>query len=301
MRYWVLFLIIMLAIGDLFAQEHWVPKSISIQVPLMVHDHYFNTIPGQVYDRSSDGKMLLGIGISSTDSLMLSSRRSDTIMFIYGQKALMGSENRIITLSFILDSIEKKIKNFYISYDFDTSFASLFYPTIVHDHAFMRFNSFDYNQPSDSNLIVAASADLSIKMFDTAGYSYSVFQEENGKYGYGTGEDHHKDSLIFSDTVSFQCSIELILTKLSSIVTPANGTQQSFITNTSLPDHTIHFSFPSSDHSQTISIYDILGREVKRIEIPSGVSEYRLQRDGFMSGYYFARLGSQSAKFFIGQ
>jgi hypothetical protein len=46
-------------------------------------------------------------------------------------------------------------------------------------------------------------------------------------------------------------------------------------------------------------IYDILGREVERIEIPSGVSEYRLQRDGFMSGYYFARLGSQSASFIV--
>jgi hypothetical protein len=48
-----------------------------------------------------------------------------------------------------------------------------------------------------------------------------------------------------------------------------------------------------------MNIYDILGREVSRIEIPAGSSSYAMSSVGFAKGTFFARLGIQSASFMM--
>jgi hypothetical protein len=87
------------------------------------------------------------------------------------------------------------------------------------------------------------------------------------------------------------------LVKPINFVSKSLTTLQSLIISTSLPDHTIHFSFPSSDHAQRITIYDILGREVSRLEIPVGSSSYAMSSIGYPKGTFFARLGLQTASF----
>jgi len=98
---------------------------------------------------------------------------------------------------------------------------------------------------------------------------------------------------------NFHCYIKLGITQPINSVSQSKNNDQALIINTIIPDHSIYLSFPSSDHSETLAIYDVLGREVKRIEIPSGASEYDLARKQFASGYYFAQLGNLNASFIV--
>ena len=195
----------------------------------------------------------------------------------------------LITISFFLDSINHKFYDFVYNYSQESTPSYPQSDRTIH----ISFSSMNYYTSGDT-LFAKQSGSECIKELDSGSYTYN---RTNAPYPHFTGENDRTKRIRYEDTSEFKYSVVLLLQRNSSV-----GIQylsQAFFISASLPDHTIHFTFPSSYHSQTISIYDILGREVKRIEIPSGVSEYRLKRDGFMSGYYFARLGSQSASFIV--
>ena len=276
--------------GNAFAQAKLIPKEISIQVPMMVHYRNFSTVYQHGYDHESNSKLFLDFSISSYSQIKNYSVNGDTIVILYANP-LKGSFTTslpgITTIRFIVDSAYSRFKSFYIGSLYDTSFSNLPYSAWEHYNSFIQFSSLDYKLLSDSIFILSKSGVLDRKDFDTADYYYYGGDRPNGKY---VDEIEGEVDKMYS----------LRIDTLSS-VTPDinyNAGHKSLLIFLSI-DHSIHFSFPKSNHSQILYAYDILGREVKRIEIPSGVSEYRLERGDFMSGYYFARLGSQTASFIV--
>ena len=231
-------------------------------------------------------------------------KNNDTIYVIKSIYGFYGAVSGQYTLSFLIDSIDSEIKNFTINssdndiYTGSSSCLGSPYNSSVTNtsSSYLRFSKMNYINSGDSALSVSLSGVDCMNHIDTFNYfnyyTSSYYWRGDSKNCWNT----YKSLYLIRDSSEASCSI--IFSKIQKSSVP-NIDQIHFYVTWQLYDHTVHFSFPSFDHSQTISIYDILGREVKRIEIPSGVSEYRLQRDGFMSGYYFARLGNLNAKFVV--
>ncbi len=119
--------------------------------------------------------------------------------------------------------------------------------------------------------------------------------ECSSEKGYYYGSEWHIDSLL--EGVNF--SIIFVNSKpINSVTSPITATQNFNVVNY-FPFNRADFTFPSSDHPQQITIYDILGREVKRIEIPAGSTSYAMSSVGYPKGTYFARLGLQTASFMM--
>ena len=105
---------------------------------------------------------------------------------------------------------------------------------------------------------------------------------------------------LWDDATEDTCLITFRKMNLSVVVPNPSYSQSNFISiSTSLPDHTINFTLPSSTHPETLFIYDILGREAARLEIASGMTQYSMNSSRFPSGHYFARLGNNSSHFVI--
>lgn len=112
------------------------------------------------------------------------------------------------------------------------------------------------------------------------------------------GSEYHFLELL-EDTSGYKCEIVFVLEKSVNAISKLRHLSQDLSIINSLPDHTINFTLPSSSHPETLFIYDILGREISKIEIPAGSTSYVLESAGFPKGTYFARLGSGTVRFMI--
>ena len=286
-----------LSANNIFAQQKWCLRSGKIEIPMMLHERSYDaTAP---FDQTDNIQKIFSFVLFPTTPESYSKFDDSTVISFTWHSGIKQDIN------FTLDTTEKKLKNFFCAFLVDTSYGIPSDQVTWQENESVLFSYLDYFPQGDSLLIVSVSGKTCKQRLDTAdiffkrdGFQYS----RNGSVQL-MHEDEYNSLYLLPDTASYTCSLIFASINVHSIVTKSavQTNLSKFSVITSFPDHSTHFFFPSSDHLQHISICDILGREVKRIEIPSGVSEYRLQRDGFMSGYYFARLGSQSAKFFIGQ
>ena len=250
------------------------------------------------YDSSGNTKIIL----NSLQALFIThiGVEGDSI-FALGQQSIVaiGSPPNRDTIHFILDTIQKTVRNFYfayVNYSSSYNFAEQF---ATNENFRILFSNLNYvKDAGDSLLIVNTSGKICKESIDSVKYDVYKSDQYYHRGSYIDGNDTTHLIQLSDDTASYQCSLTFSLSVLSNVVL-VNSIKHNFTVTYSLPNQIINYSFSACDHSQQMTIYDILGREVKRIEIPSGVSEYRLQRDGFMSGYYFARLGSQTAKFVV--
>jgi hypothetical protein len=274
--------------SDIHSQDKIVIGSIYVTASERIH--YFQTLATGDYDQSWPlDKMdteLISMGLQSGYNILTNYTQSaDTISMIY---------NGYNHVSFILDTTNKKLLNFSFSFSRDepsgnTSghFISAF------RSGYFFFGSLDFQSMGDTLISLTEYGKKCKEDLTAANWSYEMVAELNG-YVY---DRYELDSLI-NDTSKYSLSIALVSQK------PINSVSSSKSVNDTLgvsysANHSIHFLYPSSDHPQPLTIYDLLGREVKRIEIPSGVSEYSLPQGQLPSGYYFARLGNMGAKFMV--
>jgi len=283
--YYILGIFVILRFGtlDAFAQAKFLLKNITIQVPA-VETYFMETgCPSEVPDSTSKIFGNISIVAFGYDAIIKNERTGDSI---YMDLSLGYSE---MQFSFTLDSLEGNLKNFSINETINHGSFGYLSSTI-------QISSLNFSI-RDSLLIVDMNGET------TKNNIANVKYENDGPVNNCANRSHWFTSVTFDhlldDTSQYKCSISLIITKPINSVQTLTSNNEALITSSIFSDHTTHFSFPSSDHPQPLIIFDILGREVKRIEIPSGVSEYSLQRDGFMSGYYFARLGNLGAKFVV--
>jgi hypothetical protein len=209
---------------------------------------------------------------------------SDTIFFSIGKIGFYPDYQT--TISFHIDSINNKLYNFVYDYH---QLSTPSYPE-SDETAYISFSVMDFYTSGDT-LFAKRSGNECMKELGAASYTYyykplpypNAINKKETTYG-----------IRYEDTSEFKYSVILLFHRNLSVSLPNFLQINNFLLN-----HQINFLFHTSDHLQPLIIYDILGRELKRIEIPSGVSEYSLQQGQLPTGYYFARLGSSGAKFLV--
>jgi hypothetical protein len=273
----IVILILFLSVRTTFAQEIWLPSTIDLNIPLTTYWHSWGISPndGQPYDNS--GVREERIQEQTLGKLQKYSRSGDTIVLSY-----------FATGCYIFDSIEKQLKHF--SYTTKGSAAR------VTRNFSLQIKSIGFIQTSDTAFLINDSGAKCFTDIENVSYSYDLTTNPGPKGS--NRETSNSDSLFRNDTFSYRIAFSFQSMSLPDAVDEKLQSRSKLIFRL-ISDRTIILNHFLTVRPETLFIYDILGREVKRIEIPSGVSEYRLERNGFMSGYYFARLGSQSASFIV--
>ena len=267
---------------DVLAQGNLRLLEVDFSIPIQEKHEFFGTNPN--YDSSYF--INSSINVSTDGSSSFFSRIKDSITF------QLNSTNYYRIISFTLDSLKKQFQNFYYKFAGNSPPGGGYpyggYQTDI------KYSTMQFSVSRDT-LIAYKYGSECVK--DLAYASYSENETDSPTPNY-SGKSIRTERIRNEDTSGFGYYIKLLYPGYSDLsnVKEKNAKVYLSILNSF---QNIYFSFPPYNQFQTLLIYDILGREVKRIEIPSGVSEYRLQRDGFMNGYYFARLGSQSASFIV--
>jgi hypothetical protein len=273
--------------GNVFAQAKWVPGSISMNISGIETYSDWSECPGNVHDTSWQESGSENIGISNSwGSLSAYSRIGNTISISWSAPYNGDPCNYDVQVSFDLDSVNSKLNNFYMSYNSPDYRGGCISSSV-------RIPSMNFEIPKNSgDTILIASGGISTDSITSGSYENSTFGNCNVRLAhYGTGHGLTNGSIGYS--------ITLVIPQPVNAVSESNFAQQNIKIFSKLLDNAIHFSFPTSDQPQPLLIYDILGREIKRIEIPSGVSEYSVPQGQLPSGYYFARLGNMGAKFMV--
>ncbi len=217
--------------------------------------------------------------VSNADSFY--SRIKDSFYFNFGRDMYPYSR---ITVSFLLDTLKKRVVNFVWDY---RHVSTPSYPNSLTEST-ISFSKLDYYLAGDTIIVRAYGTQCSMEL--TKAHYY-----DNYRYSPDTYTETRADNIRDKDTSDFQCLLTLLFLR-NSFVRQEN-LSQLFSVSTTLPDHTIHFSFPASDHAQQMTIYDILGREVSRDEVASDLIQYSIAPTRFRSGHYFVRLGMNMASF----
>lgn len=283
--------------NDGFAQVKWLPKKITFAVPFAETYYQYSDCPNEgTRDTVSDNDGGLrwldysgGYGYSITNYSRIDNTISIEYSYSPGQSNYCNATNKI---TFSLDSLNGKIHDFFMSYtgaDYQN-----FYGCVSNS---INISSLDFSV-GDSILSASSNGGIFMKSIIGVAYSHSWWDfckndpgPHHGQWHKGYGFDH-----LLPDTTSYNCSITFVSPDLVNSVQSIIK-NQSFSVSTSIPDHQINFTLPSSSHPQTLFIYDILGREAAREEIPSEITQYSLPSSRFGSGHYFARLGNLSAHF----
>jgi hypothetical protein len=201
--------------------------------------------------------------------------------------------SRTYTISFILDTIGKRLLNFLFAFTEDP-FGGSAYGT--HRRYSFSLTTINFQRKGDTSIFVDESGKKCKDDLTDATWTYdNFFETDHRSY---IDDKSELDSLI-NDTSKYSFSLALVSQKPINSVSFSKSINDCLTIFNSLPNHSVHFSFPAFVHTQPLFIYDIIGREVKRIEISSGVSEYSLSQGQLASGYYFARLGNLGAKFMV--
>jgi len=284
-KYWVLCLMALtFGVNNVFAQEKWVPRSIYVQAPIEATHSIVGDCQYGPNDTSWKENTIMYVG-SYTPSFSnpTNYHRTNNTISMSWQDGL-GTYD----LSFIFDSLHNTLNNYSVHFAGSG-------PPFGYGNATILLSSISFISSQDSFIEVNMSGANLIN-------SISISSFDNGRSNNCTGGHYNEgisfDHIIF-DTSSYQCIITLVIPQTSTSVQVLNNIALTFMVSTSLPDHTIHFSFPITDHAKEMTIYDILGREVSRIEIPAGSASYVMSSVGFTKATYFARLGLQTASFIV--
>lgn len=279
------------------AQSLWLPSSINFQAFSMFESYHEKQNGSGMYGSYSDsGKgqkywALISGGVNRLPYAVVTN--GDSII-VRGRFTIWSFD----TISYVVDTVDKRIKNFTIRRGIDTTYWEFAYHRTWHEKSLINFGDLSYDILGDTLLFINLQGDVAMKSIDKFSYDYSGSESYTWRGdSYTRLRDEHFLNLL-RDSMLYDCEIQF--SKYStSVVNWVAIKHQTLIASTSLPDHTIHFSFPTCDHAQQMTIYDILGREVSRIEISAGSSSYAMSSVGYAKGTFFARLGNMGAKFVV--
>jgi hypothetical protein len=255
----------MFGYADLFAQKNWTLVGMNIQVPAIVSLVVGGDCPSEYTDSNRTFAYEVGIGS-------------------YGA-----------TITFSLDSIHRKLNNVIVSSSYGQGGSGSIIDGVKTTS--FQISSLYYVISSDSIVEIntngaALKSSLLNVSFNIAGWPFIC--SNRGHWG----EEVILDSLL-NDTSQYMCSITFNIPQPVSAVNESSPNNISLVASTIFLEHKVHLSFHSSDQSQILSFYDLLGREIQHIEIPAGMSEYQIPSSRFLAGCYIARLGNMTAKFIV--
>ncbi|MEI8135568.1 MAG: hypothetical protein WCH46_10940 [bacterium] len=195
------------------------------------------------------------------------------------------SYNGITTsITFLLDSAANKLLHFDYSYSERVARGET--------KVGVSFEELDFYTASDSQLVVKDSGYSLVKKLISATYVRKMQSPPTVDEGF----DDELVSVVNSDTSDFFGSVTLRIARPSSV---ANESAQSKSILFTVLLNSYRLFFPVATRTETLYIYDILGREISRIEIPPGTTQYTLSTVGVPKGDYFARLGNKTGHFLV--
>jgi hypothetical protein len=268
-------------VRDFTAQEKLSLLSLDISVPVVESIGFY-------YGGTLDSSHMFNSTVSAQKyNLFYSSPiyPKDSIFFQIGLNPMYPGY--LITVSFLLDTINNRLNNFEYQYSEEStpSFPETF------ESISISFTSMDYYTSGDT-VFATKSGSQCIRELRSAYHSYNYIQAPNP---YFTGKNENTTGIRYEDTSDFKYSVVLLFQKNSSVKELNLPTYfyTSYFTNN------ISFHFSAINHSQFLFLYDLLGREIKHIEIPSGVSEYSFLQGQLTRGNYLARFGNMNTKFIV--
>jgi hypothetical protein len=281
-------------IGHAYSQNKVLAYSISIQASAQVH--YYQSSPTGGHDPNWPNDTIevqnLGESLLRQDTVIQS---GDTMTIKWGFNIGGSGEQHIESdeIQLVLDTLNKRA---------DFSYST-WYDVVNFDQGSLEvkdffFQSLDYQTMGDTIIFINADSKKLLKgHVKSIDYSYTQTVKTFDSVHH-TQYINDDKQLVNVDSNTLNLSIALISVKPINNVHSEMSFNNSLIASISFT-HTIHFSFPSSNNSQQMSIYDILGREISRIEIPAGSSSYQMSSVGYPRGTFFARLGLQTASFMV--
>jgi hypothetical protein len=279
------------------AQTKWgAPIRINIFLPAKISFGADDNIPPSGHSSNTivNDSIVILSGFTSDSGSNSFTENNDTIDAVGNDRSIPWIVQRV-TLHCVIDTTTKTINDFSWSFLYDYE-ASSGYTRINQAISFIPLS---YVTKPDSSLEVNDTGAVCRTSISSVNYTSVDYRQLDKQGGY-TETGQVLNSLI-EDTSSYRCFINISLypPKPVSAVCQCTYVTRIFMATVSLPDHSIHFSFPAADHPQQLSIYDILGREVSRVEIAAGSSSYQMTSTGYPKGTYFARLGMQTASFMV--
>jgi hypothetical protein len=280
----IFILFIVLFSSDILAQEYWLPLRINISIPaIFTHDSLFG-FSGSI-DQLDTSSIEIQDGYTSLNPKWDSAYQHRDTNF--------WTSSGVVTINFIIDSFQKKLVDFSFEAFWNHSTENQ-YQYISHQYLSslgIHFSQLSFGRTGDT-LLISDSGELCKTELDTAWSFYKDAYFYTPPRAQHTQNGNEYFSKILDEPLLFKCNMTFVLIK------PVNYV--SFIGNSqilSIINHKV--SFPTTEFPKPILIYDILGREIARHEIPAGASEYQIPSSQFPNGHYFARLGNMTAHFIV--
>jgi hypothetical protein len=267
------FSILLCLVGTILGQQKWVPDSLSLTIPMRISQTYVSTIPGS--ESNSIDTMNRNLTMGLNGFLKSYSKSGDTISIEYEIDYFRHS-----SISFIIDTINKKLRNFYCSSNQD-----IYYSTVV---LWARYFSLSYKTSPNGSIMINNSSASCRASFDSAFYSLDN-TEHSGQYYRRTQE---QSIALVEDTSSFRISVSFPSPQ-AEVSTPKSMNLPQMIYR----QGRLVLSFDNNNNPQKIAIFDLLGRKRYDTELRADASELMIDR--LEKGQYFLKIGGQYTKFII--
>jgi hypothetical protein len=266
--------------GNSFAQDYKLSQ-INISIPMLINYSSYTTGGPNAGSQSGKRRQITSMGMEGR--LQTYSRNGNSFFYEFNGFDIGPIS---VKISFNMDSSNNKLTNF--------SYSIIKYPARGSYSIGASFSDFDFTSHGDSGLTINDSGSLCLEKFLVANYA-TQYQTVPGPSVSGGSEN--LDSVITSDTASFKFSITLDkIQPVNSVSMIQNEEFMKVLTTTS---NSVRLNFTTFCNEKLILFYDILGREIDRVEIPSTTYEYTLNTSHFTPGHYFARLGNMTGHFVV--
>jgi len=268
----ILVALILLPSKYLFGQAKLLLNEVVIKTPCHITHYAYSDCPNESSDNNWNKYYDIGVNYGYNYFFDSYKRVGDLVQFF---------SNGASTISFVFDSIHNRINNLTVNNGGGGGGGQ--------EYFFFQIDSCGFTVNKDTIIVEWLNPKLS-KFYYYYESSNGCITVTRGHYGF------HQNATTVDST--FSGVFKLLISQENAVSSNTSSPTRISVFNDILHQD-IHFSFLLLTHSEPLLIYDILGREVKRIEIPSGVSEYSIPREQFRSGSYFARLGNMTASFVV--
>ncbi len=246
----------------------------SLHIPIKI---YHDT--GRLYS----GGIVKDTSLTKNYSNVLADKGSTSELINFGSDSWQGSVHTNENFNISIDSNDKKLN---LLYTYSQSYS--FRQDRIWDQIYVDLRSIPYRQ-IDKNKIEISAQNFYNYIDSIAYYFYQYFEGFN----YYGGDLF--DTLISVTSDSVPMIFSLTISPVLSVPVSNNNLKFNILSS----PQNIFIYFPFSNHYEILHIYDLLGREISRIEIPPGATQYTFNTSGFPAGHYFARLGNMTGHFVV--
>ena len=277
----------------MFTVPYAQPAQIKFNIPINYRYQYSTTHSGLITDEMRHTIMTYDFSLSKFDSVVQSYSLNNEITLINHEFTPIGKEE---ILKFTMDTLNHLLNDVHVTY--------LYNGGKLRWSAFGELDSFSitsipYQVFPNHHLVATINGEaLKLKLYNV-GYAWWQVGPDGAHIG-SSWEDVRTYTSLTADTQSYSFSLDLTTTDPALGISIQKYIKEDFFTARADAFSDIFtFSFPSSNQTRELKIYDLIGREVYRIPIPQGAAYYSISKNALPSGCYIAGLSNNRAKFIL--